>query len=104
MTTSKKKLIDIVSIGAYQLHLLDKEPMIPDLLLAERLEYANPYKIRELINRMLARGQIKEDQVFPILGKNNTGRPSTGYHLSEKACLKVITRSILINQTKSQMR
>lgn len=87
-------IADAVSVGGYQLHMFDKEPMIQDLHLADRLGYSRPTKIRDLIKRMLDKGQLKPDQVFTTVGKtSNGGRQSISYHLSEKACIKVITRS-----------
>ena len=88
-----KTVADTVSVGGYQLHMFDHEPMIQDLHLADRLGYARPARIRDLIKRMLAKGQLKPEQVIPIGGETAGGRrPSITYHLNEHACIKVITR------------
>ncbi|MCG7948051.1 MAG: hypothetical protein N0C84_17050 [Candidatus Thiodiazotropha taylori] len=96
LNTVKQQLTiaDTVSVGGYQLHMLDDEPMIQDLHLADRLGYDRPRRIRELIKKMIDRGQLKPEQVRRVTRRTpKGGPPHTIYHLNEHACIKVITRS-----------
>lgn len=86
---------NVISIQGYTLHTHNDEPMVGDIELAERLGYERPRKIRELINRMLDRGQLKPEWVCLRAGQTSEkgGRPANVCHLSEKAALKVIVKS-----------
>jgi hypothetical protein len=92
-STQSFMVADAVSVGGYQLHMFDTEPMIQDLHLADKLGYDRPRKIRDLIKRMLEKGQLRPEQVRPTVGRLPNGTVSTVYHLDEHACIKVITRS-----------
>lgn len=85
---------NVISIHGYQLHVHDGEPMVQDLDLAERLGYAQFRDLRKLIKRMIDNGSIKKESVCATVSQTpGGGRPSTVYYLSEKAVLKVITKS-----------
>ena len=62
----------------------DAEPLVLDLVVAERLGYERPRKIRELITRMIEEGSLVE--VRPTTGHK-------GYLLTEAQALKVCARS-----------
>jgi hypothetical protein len=47
----------------------DGEPMMLDLELAQRLGYANPYKIRHLIQRLRQEGVIRDSDILSIVDK-----------------------------------
>lgn len=85
---------NIVSIRGYKLSVQNGEPMVKDLDLAERLGFGRPRDIRALIKRMVDSGSLKPETVCATVSQTpNGGRPSTIYHLTEKAVLKVITKS-----------
>lgn len=86
---------NVISIHGYTIVHHNGEPMIEDLALALKLGYERPYAIRDLIKRMCEAGSLKPDQVFRTASKTSEkgGRPGITYFLSEKAALKVITRS-----------
>lgn len=91
----------IISIHGYELHVHNGEPMVRDLELAEKLGYERPRRIRELIKVMLERSQIDPSLVCPRQRQTpGGGRPSLEYYLSEKAALKVITKSETLNADK----
>lgn len=76
----------------------DEEPRVRDLDLAERLGYANPYKIRELIARLCEAGKLPVAEVLPAVGKTpgtpgTPGRPGREFWLTEAAALKVTAKS-----------
>lgn len=86
---------DLISIDNYELHIIDDKPMIKDTDLAEKLGFSRPRDIRQLINRMLTKLQLKAENVRGTVPQNpgGKGRPVSGYYLDEKATLKVITKS-----------
>lgn len=81
-----------LTIQGYTLHDIDGEPMIEDLVLADRLGYDQRHSIRKLISRLLESGAINSGQLSSTVEKSQ-GRPGLKYFLSQKAALKVITRS-----------
>ena len=84
---------NIISIKGYRLQVKSGRPMIPDLDLATRLEYAEPRPIRKLIKRMLEKGQIKPEQVRSTMERLPNGANSTQFELDQHAAIKVITKS-----------
>lgn len=64
-----------------------------DLALAEKLGYTELRGIRRLVSRLLERKTIKPEQVRVTVTRLSNGKDSTEYLLSEKAALKVITKS-----------
>lgn len=85
---------NIVSIQGYTLHTHNGEPMVGDLELAQRLGYSEPRMIRKLIKRLIESGRILPEGVCTAVSQSpGGGRPSTVYHLGEKATLKVIVKS-----------
>lgn len=81
-----------LTIQGYTLHDIDGEPMIEDLELAARLEYAQPRDVRKLIKRMIDAGAIKANDYRATVARVNGGEASI-YHLTEAAALLVTTRS-----------
>lgn len=73
----------------------DDEPRMRDLDLAERLGFARPAKIRDLIKRLVRDGKLSETEVFTTTGKTSRvgGRPAEESWLSQKGTLKVIAKS-----------
>lgn len=85
---------NVISIKGYTLHVHNNEPMVQDLELAKKLGYKEPRAIKKLIKRMVEAGQLAPETVWDTVSQTPSGgRPSQVYHLSEKAALKVITRS-----------
>lgn len=84
-----------ISIHGYTIVHHNGEPMIQDLELAKRLGYERPRKIRDLIKKMLERGQLRPEQVCPAPGRTTEkgGRPGMTYHLGEFASLKIATQA-----------
>lgn len=79
-----------VHITPTDLKLLDTEPRVQDLHLAEALEFAQPYDIRKLIKRN--DGELtKYGEVFATVAKTlpNGGRPTEEYWLNEPQCVLV---------------
>lgn len=70
------------------------EPRIPDLLLAVRLGFERPRKIRDLIERNRAEletyGDLPSKMNFPHGGANSKrGRPGRTYYLNEAQSLVI---------------
>lgn len=93
-----------LSVGSWGLTVWvskEEEPTIRDLDLAERLGYSRPRKIRELIEKLIERGQLTSVKWRPTVGRQTVGRGRGGereyeaneYHLTEGQALKVIARS-----------
>lgn len=83
----------LIQLNGYELNLEHGEPMIQDLALAQKLGYAQPRDIRKLIKRMVERGFIHQTQIRATVARLTNSQESTEYLLSEKAALKVITKS-----------
>lgn len=74
----------------------DDEPLVRDIDLGERLGFARPRKVRELVERMLRDGILNPSDVRPTVGRTRIGiaeRLVTEYLLTETAALLVIARS-----------
>jgi hypothetical protein len=72
---------------------VDGEPRVHDLMLAERLAFERPRKIRELIERNMAALE-RHGTVCPMVGQTpGGGRPSTEYWLNEAQALLICTKS-----------
>jgi hypothetical protein len=84
---------NIVSIHGYELHVHDGEPMVKDLDLAVRLEYKEPRAIKKLIKRLIDSGAIKASEVRDTVSRAKNNQMVVTFYLSEKAALKVITKS-----------
>lgn len=74
------------------LHVIDDEPRVQDLRLAEALGFLLPYDIRKVIRRNAAELQ-RYGAIFATTAKNTDprgrGRPGTEYHLTEGQALLV---------------
>ncbi len=84
-----------MEVRGYTLHRHNDDLMVEDLELAKRLGYERLRDIRKLIKRMLESSQIAAETVCATAAQTSAqgGRPSATYWLSEKAALKVITKS-----------
>lgn len=71
----------------------DEEPRVIDLELAERLGYSRPRDIRQLIERMIERGQLTSVCGTMPQTSPQGGRPSVEYHLTQAQALKVAAKS-----------
>ena len=82
-------------VNGYAVWVHNDEPMIEDFILATRLGYSEERNIRNLIRRMLERGQLQQNQVCVTATQTSSagGRPGIRYFLNEKACLKVVTKA-----------
>src|SRR3954465_2110160 len=73
---------------------IDGETRILDIDLAERLGFARPSKIRELIERHV--GSLNKISVLPTVGQTlgaSGGRPSKAYYLNRKQAIFVTAKS-----------
>lgn len=83
-----------ITVSRFAVTVLDDEPRVRDLDLAERLGFDRPRKIRELIVRY--REEIKAFGICPTVGQNHAGgrgRPTTEYYLNEEQALLISTVS-----------
>ena len=77
----------------------DDEPRVRDVDLGERLGYANPRKIRELIKRLRDAGEIHEVHVRPAVGRTSMPRGGSRsvevdeFWLTEREALLVCSAS-----------
>lgn len=89
--TPHKGLSDMTAhISPNDLHVLDAEPRIQDLKLAEALNFSQTYDIRQLIKRN-AEELAQHGEVFGTTPKTspNGGRPGTEFWLNEPQSLLV---------------
>lgn len=71
----------------------DAVPRIRDLDLAERLGYARPRKIRDLIERLVSEEKMSAIMVRPTVGQTSGGRPGREYWLTREQAILVIAKS-----------
>ena len=72
----------------------DPLPRVRDLELAEHLEFARPRAIRDLIQRLIKDGKLKDSDICRTVRQNDgPGRPATEYWLTEAQALKVVAKS-----------
>lgn len=77
----------------------DDEPRVRDLDLGERLGYANPRKVRELIKRLIESGEIAGVHVRPTVGRTSMPRGGSRavevdeFWLTEREALLVCSAS-----------
>lgn len=70
----------------------DREPLVSDEVLAQRLGFDRPRKIKDMIRRHIADGNINPFAVRTTVGQTG-GRPGTLYCLGEADALFLVTRS-----------
>lgn len=68
------------------------EPLILDEDLGERLGFDRPRKVRDLVRRHRAEGNVAPIEVCPTVGQTG-GRPTTKFYLTEADALFIVTRS-----------
>jgi hypothetical protein len=71
----------------------DREPLVSDEVLAQRLGFDRPRKIKDMIRRHIADGNINPFAVRTTVGQTSGGRPGTLYCLDEADALFIVTRS-----------
>lgn len=79
-----------ITVSPFAVTVLDNEPRVRDIDLAERLGFDRPRKIRELIARY--REEIEAFGICPTVGQNHAGgrgRPTTEYYLNEEQALLI---------------
>lgn len=80
---------------------VNHEPRIKDLVLAEALGLANPYRIRESIrNNMKALLRFGEVSTRTVKTSKKGGRPSQEYFLNKRQALYICTKSSSANATE----
>jgi hypothetical protein len=88
------KIVRVQNVLGVQVgHFDDGEPRIRDVVLAERLGYQRPRKVRDLVERMLREKKLNDVVVCPTAGQTSGGRPGSEYHLTEAQALKVAAKS-----------
>jgi len=90
--TTKAFLGIELAVGCFD----DGRARVRDIELGRFLGYARPRKIRELIERELASGNLNDSDIRPVVGRVETGVASvevTEYWLTEEAALFVSSRS-----------
>jgi hypothetical protein len=73
--------------------LIEGEPRIRDIELGERLGFARPTKIRELIERHA--GNLNKISILPTVAqiRDGAGRPSKAYYLNRKQAIFITAKS-----------
>ena len=89
----------IKQINGWSVATDDDEPRIRDIELGERLGFARPAKIRDLIKRLARLGKLKDVRCIPTVGRQQTGLGRTRalvvneFWLTQRQALKVILKS-----------
>ncbi len=94
---SSAAIAKVVTVDGWELRVGDdEEPRVLDIVLAERLGFARPAKIRDLVKKLIREGKLNEAHCFPVTGIRRSGavqRSLTEFWLSEAGALKVIAKS-----------
>jgi hypothetical protein len=89
--TTKAFLGIELAVGCFD----DGRARVRDIELGRFLGYSRPRKIRELIEKEIAAGNLSDSDVRPVAGQTTPlgGRPGTEYLLTEEGALFVASRS-----------
>lgn len=93
--TEIESLGQVVVFKGHEFRVLDGEPRVQDLKLAEWLGFGRHLKIRDLIKHMKMTGIINDSEVFTVRGITSSagGRPATEFWLTETGALLLATKS-----------
>ena len=84
----------VLHVNGWNVAELNGEPTVKDTDLAERLGYKNTRQIRELIKRMIEKGQFGGVVPYDTIEKHENGKNNIEvFYLNEKQALKVIAKS-----------
>lgn len=100
----------MTTVEGWSLAVIEDEPRVRDVDLAERLGFERPRKIRDIIKRHTNDGNLNDSDVRPTVARTRVGiaeRNVTEYWLSEAAVLFIVTKSETPNaiaMTKEMIR